>query len=527
MATYPPPTETLPTFNSTVFTSPLTDGLTIAEADGRYLKFPSSQGGETINGDLVVSGITTLDGATFTNNNPEYRIEYPVNSGRIDFFTNTAGGVLTRGCKIDSTGVHTNGKFDTINETGGTLDIGVNNDRTAPINIGTGTSTAKNINIGAAGIGVCNINSYNVNIRPVASGGDLFLGDNMTGGNLRIGGSVGGTTTIEVGNGSSQSGAIQIGTGASVKPITIGNNTGGTTTITGDTVTIRPSATGFLNLGDNMTNTGSITMGGGTGGSSSILIGVGNSQTGQIAIGNGTSSKSITIGNNTGGTTTITGANALLRPSTSVGIGDSMTGGTITIGRSDGTSTNTTINIGMGAAQSGNMNIGNGAGSLTTNIGRSNAIQIVNSGTTVLTVNRPITIGYSNNQINTTDMIGYKADIAGLVLAATMPTSVGNITTSSFSILGGVWIVNLVLQINYATAPSAATYVRMSLSTASATRQDARTIDFNPNDSGANFCNYTTTISNATATNYFVVGQSGGSVNPSITSLVVNITRIA
>ena len=53
------------------------------------------------------------------------------------------------------------------------------------------------------------------------------------------------------------------------------------------------------------------------------------------------------------------------------------------------------------------------------------------------------------------------------------------------------------------------------------------TIDFNPNDTGNNFLNYTTTIAVASATNYFLVGASGGSPNPSITSAIVNITRIA
>ena len=44
---------------------------------------------------------------------------------------------------------------------------------------------------------------------------------------------------------------------------------------------------------------------------------------------------------------------------------------------------------------------------------------------------------------------------------------------------------------------------------------------------GNNFLNYSTTISASSATSYYLVGASGGTPNPSITSTVVNITRIA
>ena len=177
MATYDPPTEDLPIFDTSVFTS-LTDGLTAAEADARYLRFPVSQGSETISGDLNVSGTSTLgvtnvsgtatiNGGIFTQTSPQYKIEYPVNSGRFDFFTNTAGGVSTRGCKIDATGVHTISKFDTIDETAGTLDIGTASARTGSINIGTGNT----------GTGSYVSNSANYNSGNPAS----YSGNNISG----------------------------------------------------------------------------------------------------------------------------------------------------------------------------------------------------------------------------------------------------------------------------------------------------------------------------------------------------------
>jgi hypothetical protein len=223
MANYEPPTENLPEFNSAVFRT-TTEPLTIEEGDARYLRYPLGQGIETIPG-LVVGGSSNLDGATFAEGtSPEYRIEYPVNSGRIDFFTNTAGGVLTRGCKIDSTGVHTNSKFDTIDETAGTLDIGNLSGRTGTINIGTGT-TAKTIQIGTVNSGSTTVqiggssvqlgsaNSSITSVTP-SSGGTLNLGVNMTSGNMNIGTATTSSTAINIGTGTSYTGVINIGNGA-------------------------------------------------------------------------------------------------------------------------------------------------------------------------------------------------------------------------------------------------------------------------------------------------------------------------
>ena len=58
MATYDPPLQTLPIFDSSVFINGA-DGLSTTEADARYLRFPQSQGSETINGNLSVSGALT------------------------------------------------------------------------------------------------------------------------------------------------------------------------------------------------------------------------------------------------------------------------------------------------------------------------------------------------------------------------------------------------------------------------------------------------------------------------------------
>tara|TARA_R110000868_G_scaffold1707_2_gene13749 strand:- start:401 stop:1603 length:1203 start_codon:yes stop_codon:yes gene_type:complete len=228
MATYPPPTETLPTFNSTVFTSPLTDGLTVAEADLRYLKFPSSQGGETINGNLVVSGTTTVD--------------------------TIAGSAVGTAVSL-------------YNEAS----------RTGAISIGAGGTGSRIITINRNGGGNTNINGWTINgtnnilnasgdIQIDTTGGGsrgLYLGGSITTGTVLIGNAMT-SGTIAIGNGASQTGAIDIGTGSSSKNITIGSvlSTGNSTFIRGKTVAINPKVDdGTLNLGQAMTG-GTIVIGG-------------------------------------------------------------------------------------------------------------------------------------------------------------------------------------------------------------------------------------------------------------------------
>jgi hypothetical protein len=423
MANYEPPTENLPEFNSSVFRT-TTQSLTIEDADARYLRFPLGQGTETVPG-LVVGGTSNLDGATFEAGvSPAYEIKYPVNSGRFDFYTNTAGGVSTRGAEIDSTGVHTHNHFDTIDEVGGTLNIGTAATRTGAINIGNGATSSRIITINKNGGGNTNINGWTIlgSNNTLNASGDIQI--DTTGGagrGLYLGGSVS-TGAVQIATASNMSGTIDIGTG----------NTAGTA---------------------------------GT-------IGIGN-QTG------------------TGG---------------AVNIGSA----TITVGRSNCASNN------IQTSTSGTLNL------KTTATG--GAINIGNTTGGTITINRPLLPGYTGTTPGATE-IGYKADIAGLVFSATsLPAGLANITTSSFSIPNGVWLVNVVLQATL-TAGSG-NYLRLSLSTTSATIQSARTIDFNPNTNGNNYFNYTTTISAASATNYFLV-QDTGTVAASAVSLTINITRIA
>lgn len=174
---------------------------------------------------LIASGTLESNGLILTNLSPQYKFNFPVNSGSIDFFSNTSGGVSTRGLQVNATGVYTVNRFDTTDDTAGQLDIGTKSGRTATINIGTGAST-KTISIGASGFGTTTLaGGANVNIQ----GTNLNIGTNTTSGTINITRNDATTTsqTINIGNGSGQTGAINIGSGASTKNITIHSTTGG------------------------------------------------------------------------------------------------------------------------------------------------------------------------------------------------------------------------------------------------------------------------------------------------------------
>lgn len=261
MTSYRPPTANYPLFDPSVFDTSTTP-LTQEEGDERYVRFPVAQGAQTFPANVTMQGVSTIGNATFTDVNPAYEINYPVNSGTINFYSNTAGGVSTRGCKIDSTGVHTNGKIDTINETGGILDIGVNANRTAAINIGTGGSmggaigigsgaSAKNITIGSGAGGTTLIRGGTVNISSNGlSNNTLF--SNATGGSLTIlpNDATVSNTVLNIASGSAYTGTINIGNGASSKTIILGNTTGGTITIN------RPLTAGYTGTTPDSTQIG-------------------------------------------------------------------------------------------------------------------------------------------------------------------------------------------------------------------------------------------------------------------------------
>jgi hypothetical protein len=168
----------------------------------------------------------------------------------------------------------------TINNAG-LLTIGVENDPTA-------AATADKISLYAAsGSGFVGVNTLNPSFNLDVSGnmnvsstlttntintttttsnfnlGTTVAGTLSTNGLINIGqqSSTASAGTINIGIGSGQTGAINIGSGASTKNITIGNPLGGNTIIQGSNISLNGGASGTFNLFSASTTGGSITIG--------------------------------------------------------------------------------------------------------------------------------------------------------------------------------------------------------------------------------------------------------------------------
>jgi hypothetical protein len=196
-------------------------------------------------------------------------------------------------------------------------------------------------------------------------------------------------------------------------------------------------------------------------------------RTGTITIGTGASSKTITIGNNTGGNFTLNGANLLLRPTTLVAIGDTMTSGEIRIAPANTTTTSTVINIGTGSALTGAINIGTGSSTKTVTIGRalgSNTLNLnahtvalqtgtgsvligttatagtitIGNASNALTIQRPIQLNADANPASATTAIGYVLPlVTGTSIAIAVPTNSYTWSTGLMTLGIGVWMLSL------------------------------------------------------------------------------------
>ena len=243
--------------------------------------------------------------------------------------------------------------------TGGAITIGNNSATTSTtvtniangsgqqgaLNIGSTAGNGRAINIGNLSTGgVTTIQGATLTLNPQASG-TLNLGASMTTGSIQIGGTTGGSTTIGIGNGTSQTG-----------PITINRNGGGNTNINGWTIV---GSNNILNAsGDiQIDTTGGAGRGMYLGGSIStgtVQIAAGTSQTGPISMGTGALAKTITIGSAAStvainGTTTVTGTTNITGTTTVTGTLITTADANInslTVGRGSGNvSTNTAFGL--------------------------------------------------------------------------------------------------------------------------------------------------------------------------------------
>jgi hypothetical protein len=157
MASYLPPTETLPIFDNTVFVTNNTTALTYADAKKLFITFPTAQATSTI-ADLITGAISYLTPAagSFFNIGTNQ-----VSGGTIRIGPTGVSGVSVHAGNIDCTNNTINNATDAAQnnislgnlQTSGVLNIGTGSRTTGgTINIGTGSGAIANpIIMGGAG----------------------------------------------------------------------------------------------------------------------------------------------------------------------------------------------------------------------------------------------------------------------------------------------------------------------------------------------------------------------------------------
>ena len=191
------------------------------------------------------------------------------------------------------------------------------------------TNAAVNLNVLTGTTGILTLDS--------GSTGAVNLGTNANAKTVTIGNGTGATAiTINAGTGT-----INIGTNAIARTVAVGNDTGasilnlragtgGVSLLTGTTggVSIDSGTTGAINVGTNA-NAKTITIGNGTGATSVVL----NAGTGAINIGTNGIARTITVGNGTGASSVVIEAGT-----GAINIGTNGIARTITIGNATGAS---------------------------------------------------------------------------------------------------------------------------------------------------------------------------------------------
>jgi len=441
MTSYIPPTINTPIFDPTQFTDD--NAITISEGDGRYLRFPISQGSETINGNLTItneaicstipSGNTSLTNKLYVDNAIS-----AVTTGYVDItstqsisgektFTNAntyVTGTLTTSLisSVNNTDIVIEGKGTgdvilktdnvdrlIVNEIGQVSVPGVFSSSTsvgAP-SISASTSMATPTITVTGGEAICaTVPSGNTSLTnklyvdgAISTAGSAFVtlsgtqsisGEKtFTNANTYIqntlttdtisGSAVG--TAVSLYNEPTRTGGIALGTGTSTKTITIGDNTATTLALKGSTVTI-PKLT-MDNAGTLITN--SIEGGSGV---TSVAIYSENARNGSINIGTGTTGKTITIGENVNSSLDLRGI-SITAPKLAV---DTITGSAIGASMAIGNNI-TTGNIDIGSALTGNLTLGSGGSQVNISTNAINSANVAICNNTSVNNNSIVTIG--------------------------------------------------------------------------------------------------------------------------------------
>jgi hypothetical protein len=374
---------------------------------------------ESVSGESVALGIDDTDD-NFKISVSAVAGANPSGTATLDIDTATNNTILSCGTlDIDATGVLQ------INSSGGVISIG--NDAVAQnIDIGNG-AVASTISIGSVaadktidiGFGLANmgirIGVANGTSSVAIESGTGGVSVNSVGGSVSLTGSTGAIIdsaagTIGVGSQNSDN-PVNIGTLATAgRTVTIGNGTGTTSVVVN-------VGTGALNLGTTATVHTS-TLGSITGASSTVVqSGTGalnvtstngaltiNSGTGALSISNDAVNTTVTIATGAGvKTTTLGSTNTTSVTTVACGTGGANFGAsanahTTTLGSTTGTST-TTVDCGTGG-----LNLGTSASVHTTTMGSNTGASstIIRAGTgalTVTTLNGPLTIDSNNGTV--------------------------------------------------------------------------------------------------------------------------------
>jgi len=505
MATYPPPTETLPTFNSTAFTSSLTDGLTIAEADTRYLRFPIGQGDETISNLDVVGTLTagTFAPTTLTTNT----IQGTAVGTAVSLYNEVArtgeiqigkDGTSTKTITIgNDTATTTALKGSTITATkmavAGTLSAGASTLTSVQTNTIAGTAvtiqpvtslligTTSSIPITIGSSSTIALNGASTLTSATVTGA-LSAGSISTVGTLGAGAStltsvttntITGTavgTAVSLYNEALRTGEIQIGKdGTQTKTITIGNDTATTTALKGSTITATKMAVaGVLSAGAStltsvISNTYNATAVGST-----------------MTIGNNITTGSIDIGNTTTG---------------GIGIGTTSGSGTISIGYSQAFVSNTNkVDILTGSNCSGTVNISTGN-----------------------TASKDVNIGGLNTTLN---LIGSTINASKMAIAGVLSAGASTLTSVATNTITGATIqVSPSVGINVAD--------QLTTGTINIGRQDTTSTSTLVNIASGNGQTGTISLGTGTGTKIMNIGGTSttlGLIGSAITASLMSIT---
>lgn len=266
MATYPQPTENLAIFDPSTFISN-EDPLTISNADSRYLRFPISQGSETISGNLTVTSTLTAATANITGTLTTGTFAPAIiNCATLNSATGTnqtignnlttnsisLGNGLTTGTINIGNGL-TGGIIDIGKGTGGTITIANASTTTASVLIGTDASAFNDSTCVIGQNSALSINNAtgSVNLSTASTSAGTLSIANEAGSNRTI--NIGRNNAITVNNGTTSTvsitGTTNINTGGTATS-QIGNNSASSTVNLFGTVNINSSGSQSTAIGN-------------------------------------------------------------------------------------------------------------------------------------------------------------------------------------------------------------------------------------------------------------------------------------